>query len=529
MIRKPQSDCYDLETLGQCLDCGSPLPSSMAEHLDGCDSCRKALEYVAGQSTWWDEARDHLSAASETQPQSWKSRICAMSGWSVHVPAGSPLLEYEREELKRVLDQPSHPELLGRLGRYELEELIGRGGMGLVFRAYDTELHRVVAIKLLAFHWALQPQARERFVRESRACASLVHPHVVPLYDVLQEGALPALVMQFIAGPTLQQWIDDRGTLPWQDAVRIAMQLTDGLAAAHRMGLIHRDIKPSNILLEADGARAVLTDFGMARILDATTLTHSGSVVGTPDFMSPEQVQGRGVDERSDLFALGTVLYTMLAGKTPFQADEPMAVLHRVCHDQPVPLRRIREDIPLKVQSVVEKLLCKQADKRYASANEVQEALLAVLNPSVKARSWYGLLQERVPGSVAVVGMVASLVLGWSLYSFLAPREDSTTLQLNRSRTSEWNDQKLSRSGPLAENASDREKETLGVSMPSEMLAIDRELISLRLVLDQFADQLESPKREAPFQADSRWMETKNDIESRLQRLERELARTKGY
>ncbi len=527
MIRKSHSECYDLETLGQCLDCGSPLPSSMAEHLEGCDSCRQALEYVAGQSTWWDEARDHLSATSETQPQSWKSRICAMSGWNVHVPAGSPLLEYEREELKRVLGEPSHPELLGRLGRYELEQLIGRGGMGLVFRAYDTELHRVVAIKLLAFHWALQPQAKERFIRESRACASLVHPHVVPLYDVIQEGALPALVMQFIAGPTLQQWIDDRGPLPWQDAVRIGMQLADGLAAAHRMGLIHRDIKPSNILLEADGARAVLTDFGMARILDATTLTHSGSVVGTPDFMSPEQVLGRGVDERSDLFALGAVLYTMLASKTPFQADEPMAVLHRVCHDQPIPLRRLREDVPLKVQSLVEKLLSKQADKRYTSANEVQEALLAVLNPSTKAKSWQAALRERVPASVVVLGIVTTILLGWSLFSFLASREDSTAKQQNLSTLSErkgdW-DNDVSAGAEVRRADMDASI----ASMPAEMIALDQELKALRHSLDQASQPSNEPINESPLPTHSTWMETKMDLESRLQRLERELARTRG-
>ena len=270
-----------------------------------------------------------------------------------------------------MLAPPSHPELMGRINRYELEQLVGRGGMGLVFRAYDTELNRTVAVKILALHLIAIGSARERFIREARAVASLSHPHIVPMYDVVTDGEVPALVMQFIAGETLQRRISQRGAMPVEDVLQIGIQLADALSLAHSHGLVHRDIKPGNVLLEADGSRALLSDFGLVRALDDATLTHSGLLAGTPDYMSPEQARGHTVDARSDLFSLGSVLYTMLIGHPPFRAPEPMAVLNRICHERHRPACTADPRVPLEVSQLVDRLLTKDAKHRIASAELV--------------------------------------------------------------------------------------------------------------------------------------------------------------
>ena len=198
------------------------------------------------------------------------------------------------------LQPPSHPEMLGRLGRYEIERLVGSGGMGVVFKAYDSELHRSVAIKMLAPHLSGSRSARERFAREARAAAAIVNDHVVPIHNVETEHATPYLVMQYIAGDSLQARLDRDGPLDVCEILRIGMQVATGLAAAHAQGLIHRDVKPSNIMLDENVARALLTDFGLARTQDEACLTRSGFHPGTPHYMSPEQVRGEELDGRSD-------------------------------------------------------------------------------------------------------------------------------------------------------------------------------------------------------------------------------------
>jgi serine/threonine protein kinase len=267
------------------------------------------------------------------------------------------------------------PDSLGRLDHYEVLEVAGRGGMGVVFRAFDDKLQRVVAIKALAPQLATNSAARRRFVREARAAAAVTHENVIAIHAVEDTGAVPYLVMQFVHGVSLQEKIEHTGALPLQETLRIGLHIAEGLAAAHRQGLVHRDIKPANILLENGVERVKLTDFGLARAGDDASLTQSGVVAGTPLYMSPEQAQGQPVDFRSDLFSLGSVLYTMCAGRPPFRAPTALAVLKRVCEEMPRPIREVNPELPAWLGDLLTRLHAKAPAGRFASAQEVADLL----------------------------------------------------------------------------------------------------------------------------------------------------------
>ncbi|MEQ9070454.1 MAG: serine/threonine-protein kinase, partial [Gimesia chilikensis] len=212
---------------------------------------------------------------------------------------------------------------LGVLGHYDIQELIGRGGCGIVFKAFDQRLHRIVAIKVMTPAMAATSPARKRFLREARATAAIRHENVVNIYAV-EEAPLPFLVMEYIDGKTLQQMIDDNGPLDLTTIVKYGRMIADGLEAAHLQGLIHRDIKPGNILIESGTGRVKITDFGLARAADDASRSQSGIIAGTPMYMSPEQVQGLKLDRKSDLFSLGSVLYVMCSGRPPFRAPSTL-------------------------------------------------------------------------------------------------------------------------------------------------------------------------------------------------------------
>jgi serine/threonine protein kinase len=209
------------------------------------------------------------------------------------------------------------PDSLGRLGPYEIQSVIGRGGMGVVFQAHDTKLNRTVAVKVLASEVAANATARKRFLREAQAAAAVSHPHVVEIHSV-GDGEVPHLVMECVDGRSLARRIGESGALEVCEILRIGSQIAAGLASAHKQGLIHRDIKPDNILLENHIERVKITDFGLARAIDDLSVTCTGEIAGTPQYMSPEQAVGEAVDQRSDLFSLGSVLYTMCTGRSPF-------------------------------------------------------------------------------------------------------------------------------------------------------------------------------------------------------------------
>jgi serine/threonine protein kinase len=269
----------------------------------------------------------------------------------------------------------SKPGGLGRLGHYEIQEVVGKGGMGVVFKAFDEKLHRVVAVKALAPALAAAGSARQRFIREARAAAAVAHDHVIDIHAVEDSGRVPYMVMQYIDGVSLEDKIRRDGASPLTEALRIGMQVAAGLGAAHAQGLVHRDVKPANILLENGVQRVKITDFGLARAADDASLTQSGVIAGTPLYMSPEQARGEAVDHRSDLFSLGSVLYTLCAGRPPFRAAGTMAVLKRVCEDVPRPIREVNPDLPEWLAAVIERLHAKDPARRFQSAAEVAEVL----------------------------------------------------------------------------------------------------------------------------------------------------------
>jgi hypothetical protein len=267
------------------------------------------------------------------------------------------------------------PDSLGRIGHYEVLQVLGKGGFGIVLRAFDETLQRVVAIKVLAPALAATSPARKRFVREARSSAKVRHKNVVQVYAV-EEQPLPHLVMEFIPGETLQQRLDRTGPLETPEVLLIGRQIAEGLAAAHAQGLIHRDIKPANILIEAGPNQHVkLTDFGLARAADDATLTQSGVIAGTPMYMSPEQAYGNALDHRADLFSLGSVLYTMASGRPPFRANSTLAVLRRVTEDAPRPIQEIIPEVPPWLCELIERLHAKKPADRIGTAREVADLL----------------------------------------------------------------------------------------------------------------------------------------------------------
>ena len=274
-----------------------------------------------------------------------------------------------------LLSPPLETGSLGRLGHYELLELTGRGAMGLVFRARDTVLQRIVAVKLLAPQLAVSATARRRFVREARAAAAVRNDHVVAIHDVQDAGPAPYLVMEFVAGVTLEERMRQCGVLGLTEVLGVGAQVARGLAAAHAQGLVHRDVKPANVLLDGGSGRARLTDFGLARAADDASLSQSGAVAGTPLYMSPEQARGETVDHRSDLASLGSVLYALCTGRPPYRARTTMAVLQRVCEDTPRPMREVNSEVPDWLAAIVMKLLAKDPARRFQTAEEVADLL----------------------------------------------------------------------------------------------------------------------------------------------------------
>jgi eukaryotic-like serine/threonine-protein kinase len=276
---------------------------------------------------------------------------------------------------------------LGRLGHYEILEVLGRGGFGIVFRAFDESLQRVVAIKVLAPVMALTSPARKRFVREAQSYARINHENVVRVYAV-EEQPLPYVVLEFVSGETLQQRLDRTGPLEAAEVVRLGRQIAEGLAAAHAKGLIHRDVKPANILIEAPSpptplpqgergecGRVKITDFGLARAADDASLSQSGFIAGTPMYMAPEQASADALDHRADLFSLGSVLYAMCTGRPPFRAPTTLAVLKRVAEDTPRPIREIIPEAPQWLCDFIARLHAKKPEDRFASAHEAADLL----------------------------------------------------------------------------------------------------------------------------------------------------------
>lgn len=345
----------------------------LTEHLDDCPRCRESLEVRSADAETWRETGQLL----KEQPFDAASHSdLELSSDESHFGALPAPLSIRN--VMQSLAPTDDPSMLGRLGGYEIIGVVGAGGMGVVLKGLDRSLDRTVAIKVLAPHLATSGAARKRFAREAKAAAAVLHPNVIAIHGVsdgVDHDTLPYLVMPYLRGASLQARLDKNGPLALAEILRVAGQIVDGLAAAHAQGLVHRDIKPANILLEEGIERVSITDFGLARAADDATLTHSGVIAGTPQYMSPEQARGEPTDARSDLFSLGSVMYAMCTGRDPFRAETTYGVLRRITDDVPRSIRELNPEIPPWLCRLIQKLHAKTPEDRYQNAESVSQVL----------------------------------------------------------------------------------------------------------------------------------------------------------
>jgi tRNA A-37 threonylcarbamoyl transferase component Bud32 len=352
------------------------------------------------------------------------------------------------QDLQALLAPPQGPGEIGRLGPYRILDVLGAGGMGVVFRAEDVQLGRRVALKVINPRLAASATARQRFLREARTAAAIEHDHIVPIYHVGEDRGVPFLAFPLLKGETLENRLEREKRLPIPEVLRIGREIARGLAAAHAAGLVHRDIKPANLWLEAStgrpsgGSRVKILDFGLARAVaevqdlpaepdapaDGSALTLAGAVLGTPAYMAPEQARGGTVDGRADLFSLGAVLYRMATGRKPFAGLEVTVVLASLQNDEPTPPRALNPAVPPALSGLILRLLAKDPEDRCQTAQEVEEKLAALdvaragrrwltlalvgmlvvlagaaLRPGGPLRRWFADAPEKSPGGPAVV------------------------------------------------------------------------------------------------------------------------------
>jgi hypothetical protein len=343
------------------------IETDLAEHLETCADCRDYLSSQTANPDQWTEARELL------RPSEFD--VAGTGEFSVGGNVGTRATSHPIQAVLDLLSPSDDPHRLGRLGNYEISGVVGAGGMGVVLKAIDPSLDRVVALKVLAPNLANNDTARRRFAREAKAAAAVLHPNVIPIHSVASDGSVPYLVMAYVRGGSLQKRLENEGPLRLVEILRIGSQIADGLAAAHDQGLVHRDIKPENVLLEEGIERVTITDFGLARAVDDNTVTQHGTIAGTPMYMSPEQAAGEKVDQQSDLFSLGSVLYALCTGQPPYRNDSSYGVMRQIIDETPTPIGKLNPDIPVWLVCIIEKLMAKDKSHRYATAAEVHALL----------------------------------------------------------------------------------------------------------------------------------------------------------
>lgn len=442
------------------------------QHVELCEPCQQRLAELAADPKSWNEVVVALSDGSTSG-----SIVIAIDSEL------APDMPFQADRISLdFLDTPSHPEMLGRIGRYDVEELIGAGGMGIVLKAFDTQLHRPVAVKVLAPHLAHNGAARQRFAREAKSAAAVVHENVVPIHNVDVTGPLPFLVMQYVAGDSLQSRIDKTGPLSTEEVLRIGAQIANGLEAAHAQGLVHRDVKPGNVLLEESVDRVLISDFGLARAADDASVTRSGVIAGTPHYMSPEQARGAAVDSRSDLFGLGSVLYFMCTGRPPFRADGAMGTLNRICSDAHRPVDEVNEQVPAELADLIDRLLEKQASKRPSRARDVATSMTRQLQDKGSHKRFRRQRSRRQLTIAALMGL--ALLFNISGFAWW---------------TSNPNDHRRERYSVQVSEPRSSAKNSLHNPSPSQLLAAPS---SVALSKSNASSSIDNPFREEAFYRD---------------------------
>ena len=259
-------------------------------------------------------------------------------------------------------------------GRYRAQRKLGSGGMAEVWCAEDEVLGRRVALKLMGGRFAEEPEFRERFRREAQAAAGLTHPNIVAIFDRSEWDGTPYIAMELVDGRTLKELVTERGPLPPEIAISLTEQILRALGYAHRRGIVHRDIKPQNVIIDGEG-QAKVADFGIARAGETSEMTQTGAIVGTVQYLSPEQAEGHPVDRRADLYSAGIVLYELLTGQVPFDGEAPISIAIKQINEPPVPPRQLEPRIPPALEAVVLRALEKDPARRYQSAEEFIAAL----------------------------------------------------------------------------------------------------------------------------------------------------------
>ena len=311
------------------------------------------------------------------------------------------------------LSEGTQPPTFQQVGRYQILERIGRGAMATVYKAYDPEINRTLALKFLQPDLCVDEEHRSRFLREAKAAGGLSHPNIVTVFDVGEIQGRPYIAMELLEGTPLSEIMRPGAGMPIRDVVEIGIQLARALDYAHSKGICHRDIKPSNIMRLKDGNTIKVTDFGIARIDGGEDTQHTrvGTVLGTPQYMSPEQAMGEKVDGRSDLFSVGVVLYQLLAGQAPFEATSIVTLAHRIAKVDPTPIEKQRRDTPPALRRVIERCLKKQPDKRFQTGRELATALarfIREINDDADSQGRPRIVPLRVKWTIMMAVVVAA-------------------------------------------------------------------------------------------------------------------------
>jgi len=336
------------------------------------------------------------------------SRFCSECGAPLH-PSDEVLVSQTRTVIRPMRELSSGKILAGK---YKIIEVSGKGGMGIVYKAEDIKLKRLVALKFLPPELVRDKEAKERFELEAQAAASLSHPHICTIHEIEEHEETPFIVMEYVEGENLRAKIHN-GPLPIDKGSDLAVQMAEGLEEAHRKGIVHRDIKSANVMV-TDKGRAKVMDFGLAKVKERNLLTREGTTLGTVAYMSPEQARGENLDARTDIWSLGVVLYEMLSGELPFKGDREASVLYSVVHEEPKSLKSLRREVPAELQAIVSRALKKKKEARYQSVTEMLKDLKS-FRESQKAgeagvfnvRSFRRLIRKPVVAVIALVIIAA--------------------------------------------------------------------------------------------------------------------------